>query len=157
MKLQRVLVAISSAAVLTGCAESVPTAPTTSTAPRLTALVAPNPMTAPAAGAELLWNLELRGGTSSGAALLDRGEGRLLDASGIEVGKMTEFWSRSTGCVQCSDDIRVLANTSQTFNGHRIKYVGGGTPVRFTYTLAFTDDQGPGTIKRRSPDSMRPV
>jgi hypothetical protein len=146
MNLQRVLVAISTAAVLTGCAESVPTAPTASTAPRLTMLVAPNPMTAPAEGAELVWNLELRGGTSSGAALLDRGEGRLLDASGIEVGKMTEFWSRSTGCTQCPSDIKVLANTSQTFSGHRIKYVGGGTPVKFTYTLAFADDQGAGTL-----------
>jgi hypothetical protein len=40
----------------------------------------------------------------------------------------------------------VLANTSQTFNGHRIKYVSGETPVKFTYTLAFSDDQGPGAI-----------
>jgi hypothetical protein len=151
MNRRRVFIAISAATVLIGCRENVPTAPTASTAPRLTMLVAPNPMPAPAAGAEIVWNLELRGGTSSGAALLDRGEGRLLDASGIEVGKMTEFWSRSTGCAQCTNDIRVLADTSQTFNGHRIKYVGGGTPVKFTYTLAFSDDQGSATLSVEVP------
>jgi hypothetical protein len=151
MALTRLALAISAAVVLTGCGDELPTAPSTSTAPRLTAVVAPNPMTAPAVGAELVWNLELRGGTTAGSALLDRGEGRLVDASGATVGQMTEFWSRSTGCAQCSDDIKVLANTSQTFNGHRITYVGGGAPVNFTYTLAFMDDQGPGLITVEVP------
>lgn len=146
MNLPRLVVAIAAATVLAGCGDHLPAAPTTSTAPRLTAVVAPNPMTAPALGAELLWNLELRGGTSSGTALLDRGEVRLFDATGAVVGQTTEFWSRSTGCSQCTDDINVLAKTAQTFNGHRVKYVSGGTPVRFTYTLAFSDDQGPGSV-----------
>ena len=152
MKLTRLAVAISAAGVLAGCSgDNLPAAPTATTGPRLTAVVAPNPMTAPAPGGEITWNLELRGGTSSGTALLDRGEVRLFDASGAVVGQTTEFWSRSTGCSMCSDDIKVLAKTSQTFNGHRIKYIGGGVPVRFTYTLAFSDDQGPGSIAVEVP------
>jgi hypothetical protein len=150
MRLHRIIVAVSSTVVLAGCGDGLPTAPSSS-APRLTAVVAPNPMTAPAAGNDLVWNLELRGGTSSGTALLDRGEARLFDAAGDVVGRTTEFWSRSTGCSQCTDDIKVLAATAQTFSGHRLRYLGGGAPVRFSYTLAFTDDQGPGSITVEVP------
>jgi hypothetical protein len=101
-------------------------------------------------GRDLVWNLQLTAGPNG--VLVDRGVARLLDASGMVVGQTTEFHSRSMGCSGCTGDVRIGAGMSATYNGHRITYVGGGAPVRFTYTLTFVDDQnGASSISLEVP------
>ena len=119
--------------------------PTRATPQRLTVTVTPNPLAAPSApGTEMLWNSQLSA-TGTGSILLERSYAQLLDASGTRVGQSMQLWSRSAGCTSCSTDVRIADGQSESYMGQRIRYVGGGTPVRFVYTLSFVDDLGPGS------------
>jgi len=95
-------------------------------------------------GSDLFFNLQLRAGTN-GAVSLQEGDAQLLDATGTIVGRTKQFWSQESGCAICPPQVRMEAGSSATYSGHRIRYVGGGTPVRFTYTLSFVDDLGAGS------------
>ena len=152
MRLHRYLVAVSSAALIAGCSESGTTAPTPAAPPaRLSLTVTPNPVTAPAADGEVTWTLAMRAG-NNGNVLIDRGDATLLDAAGNVVGSLQSFWSHSTGCSACSTDITIPAGGESSWWQHT-RSVGatGGRPVRFTFTLQFIDDLGPGTATVEVP------
>ena len=143
MKRRLTAIVVCSALFVAACGdEGTTTAPTPA---RLSAIVTPNPMTAPTeAGSDLLFNLELRAGTS-GMVSIQEGDAQLLDANGTIVGRTKQFWSQESGCAICPPQVRMDAGSSATYSGHRLRYVGGGRPVRFTYTLSFVDDFGPGS------------
>jgi hypothetical protein len=45
----------------------------------------------------------------------------------------------------------MAAGTSSRWSGKRVKYVGGGAPVRFVYTIFYSDDLGPGSTTVEVP------
>jgi hypothetical protein len=148
MKVLRLALAVSCVAILSGCSRDSPATPTPT---RLSATITPNPLLAPAtSGSRIFFNLALRAGTS-GSVLILTADAKLLDASGTAVGETQEFWSQAAGCTQCSTDVRLAAGTPSTYSGKWITYIGGGRPVRFTYTLSFADDQGNGTTTVEVP------
>ena len=125
--------------------------PTAAAPARLTASIAPNPMRSPAGPAStLLWSLELKA-AGSGSILLQRGYARLVDSAGRIVGSNVELWSRAAGCDSCKTDIRIDDGTSRTFDDKPIVFVGGDAPVKFVYTLSFTDDLGDGSVTVEVP------
>ena len=145
----RVAVLALSATLVWGCGESV--GPTSATPTRLTASVTPSPLSAPSApGSDLTWNVKLSA-EGSGSILIERAEARLLDGAGIEVGRVDEYWSRSAGCSVCTTDVRVSEGSSASWSGKRIRYVGGGRPIRFVFTIFFVDDLGSGSTRTEVP------
>jgi hypothetical protein len=140
----RIAAALLGAVLLTACSNPMAAAPTPV---RLAATITPNPMTAPEAGGDIVWNLELRA-AGSGSVLIQRATVRLLDAAGAVVGETNEFWS---GCSVCSGEVRMNAGSSATYSGRRARYLGGGRPTRFIYTLTFVDDLGPGSTTAEVP------
>jgi hypothetical protein len=98
----------------------------------------------------LLWSLELKA-SGSGSILLQRGYARLVDSAGRIVGSNVELWSRAAGCDSCKTDIRIDDGTSRTFDDKPIVFVGGDPPVKFVYTLSFTDDLGDGSVTVEVP------
>jgi hypothetical protein len=142
MEACRALVLVGAIA-FTGCDDGTVTAPTP--AFQLTAIVSPNPMTAPAEpNTDLLWNLELR--TGSSAVTIVQADVQLLDASGLIVGHTKELWSQSAGCSVCSGEWQMKAGSAATHIGRRVRYIGGGRPATFVYNLSFfAEGAGPGT------------
>jgi hypothetical protein len=115
----------------------------TTTPLRLDITVSPNPLAAPAGPGDILWDVVLRA-SGRGTFLIERGEVLLLDASGAVVGQKQEFWSRSAGCSVCSSDFTILGGRSAQFSGKTVRYIGGGVPTRFIYTIFYSDSFGPG-------------
>jgi hypothetical protein len=115
----------------------------TATPLRLDVTVSPNPLTAPAGPGDIVWDVVLRA-SGSGTFLIERGSVQLFDASGAIVGETQEYWSRSAGCSTCTTDITIPAGGSARFSGKRVRYIGGGVPVRFIYTVFYSDRVGPG-------------
>jgi hypothetical protein len=141
------IAAVVVGAVLYGCDGS----PTAAAPARLTVMVTPSPMRSPAGpGSTLLWNLELKA-AGSGSILLQRGYARLVDSAGRIVGSNVELWSRAAGCTSCKTDILIDDGTSRTFDDKPIVFVGGESPVKFVYTLSFTDDLGDGSVTLEVP------
>lgn len=133
--------------LLVGCEDN----PVSATPQRLMVTVTPNPLAAPSeAGTDVLWDLRLSA-SGSGSILVERGDAQLLEASGAKVGQTLELWSRSTGCTVCSTDVRIADGRSESHIGRRVRYVGGGAPVRFVYTLSYVDDLGPGSTTVEVP------
>ena len=115
----------------------------TTTPLRLEVTVSPNPLPAPAGPGNIFWDVVLRA-SGRGTFLIERADVLLLDASGAVVGQKQEFWSRSAGCSVCTTDFTIEGGRAAQFSGKSVRYVGGGVPVRFTYTVFYSDSVGPG-------------
>ena len=151
MKPRSLAIIACSLVFLASCADNPATAPTpTSTPARLSITLTPNPLAAPAPDGEVTWTMALRAG-NHGDVLLDRGEAKLLDAAGNVVGSLRSFWSQSTGCTACSTDFKVPAGGASSWWQHTYVTGMGGAPVRFTLTLQFVDDLGPGSTTVEVP------
>jgi hypothetical protein len=148
--LVRLFAGLLGGVLLCSCTDS-PVAATAPTTPlRLGVTVTPNPLAAPAEPGDVVWDVQLRA-SGSGTILIQRGVVLLLDAAGVRVGETQQFWSRSAGCSVCSTDVTIAAGASARWSGNRVRYVGGGTPVKFVYTIFYADDLGPGSITVEVP------
>jgi hypothetical protein len=146
----RALVILVGAVLFSGCGSN----PSSDPSPlRLGASVSPNPLSRPDAEGNVFWTLDLRA-SGSGTVLVERADVLLLDAAGARVGETKVFYSRSAGCSVCTTDLTLASGVSRRFNNDRVKLArGGGTPVRFVYTVFYSDDLGSGSITVEVPVS----
>jgi len=135
MRVRRLCLLVS--LVTAACAGSSPVAPT---AAALSLTISPNPLTVPAAGARLTWDVTYQ--ETGGVGLrLDRSETLVVDAAGQRTGESQGFFPPT--CAICAGpEWRLEARRSMKVSGMTVNFIVPPRPGALHYTIYFTDDKG---------------
>ena len=132
---------VAAIVLFSACGDSSPASPSGTSAgtATITVSISPTPLSAPADGGSLVWNVIYQEVGGVGARL-DRDEMTVIDAAGGKAAEKNGFW-KGGGCSACPTDLRIGASASMSFSGLTATYLGPPRPGTFKYTLFYTDDR----------------